>query len=59
MRLLGRQKHRSVDNIKMDLREIGWGVMDWINLEKGRDQWTALVNTVMSLWGFQKLLGSS
>jgi hypothetical protein len=38
-----------VDNIKMDLREIGWGGMDWINLAWDRDQWMALVNTVMNL----------
>jgi hypothetical protein len=34
----------------MDLTEIGWGGMDWINLAKNRDQWRALVNTVMNLW---------
>jgi hypothetical protein len=38
-----------VDNIKMDLREIGWGGMDWIVLAQARDQWRALVNTIMSL----------
>jgi hypothetical protein len=38
-----------VDNVKMDLREIGWGGMDWINLAKDRDRWRALVNAVMSL----------
>jgi hypothetical protein len=37
------------DNIKMDLREIGWGGMDWIDLAQDRDQWRALVNTVMKL----------
>jgi hypothetical protein len=37
------------NNIKMDLREIGWGVMDRINLFQDRDQWWALVNTVMNL----------
>jgi hypothetical protein len=47
---LGRPRHRWVDNIKMGLREIGWGVMDWINLAQGRDQWRALVNTVTNLW---------
>jgi hypothetical protein len=36
-----------VDNIRMDLREIGWDGMDWIDLARGRDQWRALVNTVM------------
>jgi hypothetical protein len=38
-----------VDNIKMDLREIGWDGMDWIVLTRDRDQWRALVNTVMNL----------
>jgi hypothetical protein len=37
-----------VDNIKMDLRKIGWGDMDWIDLAQDRDQWRALVNTVMN-----------
>jgi hypothetical protein len=36
------------DNIKMDLREIGWGVMDRINLGQDREQWRALVNRVMN-----------
>jgi hypothetical protein len=36
-------------NIKMDLREIGWPGMDWINLAQDRDQWRALVNAVMNL----------
>jgi hypothetical protein len=34
----------------MDLREIGWGGRDWIKLAQDRDQWWALVNTVMNLW---------
>jgi hypothetical protein len=38
------------DNIKMDLRKIGWGSMDWIDLAQDRDQWRALVNTVTNLW---------
>jgi hypothetical protein len=38
-----------VDNIKMDLREIGWGGMDWMDLAHDRDQWRALVNMVMNL----------
>jgi hypothetical protein len=38
-----------VDNIKMDLREIGLDGIDWINLAQDRDQWKALVNTVMNL----------
>jgi hypothetical protein len=37
------------DNIRMDLREIGWGGMDWIDLAQNRDQWRAPVNTVMNL----------
>jgi hypothetical protein len=37
------------DNIKMDLRKMGWGDMDWIDLAQNRDQWRALVNTVMNL----------
>jgi hypothetical protein len=48
-RPLGRPKRRWVDNIKMDLREIGWDGMDWIDLARDRDQWRALVNTVMNL----------
>jgi hypothetical protein len=38
-----------VDNIKMDIREIGWGGMDWIDLAQNKDQWRALVNTVMNI----------
>jgi hypothetical protein len=48
-RPLGRPKRRWVGNIKMDRREIGWDSMDWIDLVKDRDQWRALVNTVMNL----------
>jgi hypothetical protein len=48
-RPLYRPRSRCVDNIKMDLREIGWDGMDWIDLAQDRDQWRALVNTVMSL----------
>jgi hypothetical protein len=48
-RRLGRLRHRWVDNIKMDLREIGWGGMDYIDLAQYRDQWMALLNTVMNL----------
>jgi hypothetical protein len=39
-----------VDNIKMDLWEIGSDGMDWNDLDQDRDQWRALVNTVMNLW---------
>jgi hypothetical protein len=48
-RPLRRPRRRRVDNIKMDLREIGWHGMDWIDLDQDRDQWRALVNTVMNL----------
>jgi hypothetical protein len=48
-RPLGRPRRRWVDNIKMDLREIGWGGVDWIDLAQDRDQWRALVNMVMDL----------
>jgi hypothetical protein len=45
----GRPRRSSVDNIRMYLREIRWGSMDWIDLAQDRDQWRALVNTVMNL----------
>jgi hypothetical protein len=48
-RPLGRLRRRWVDNIKMALREIGWDCRDWIELVRDRDQWRALVNTVMNL----------
>jgi hypothetical protein len=48
-RPLGRPRRRWVNNIKMDLREIGWGGMDWIELAEDRDQWRDLVNMVMNL----------
>jgi hypothetical protein len=38
-----------VNYIKMDLREIGWDGIDWIDLAQDRDQWRAFVNTVMNL----------
>jgi hypothetical protein len=41
-------RRRWVD-IKMDLRETGWDGMDWIDMAQDRDQWRALVNTVMNL----------
>jgi hypothetical protein len=47
--LSGGPRGRSKGNIKMDLREIGWGGVDWIDLAENRDQWRALVNTVMNL----------
>jgi hypothetical protein len=48
-RPLERPRRRWEDNIRMDLREIGWGSMDCIDLAQDRDQWRALVNTVMNL----------
>jgi hypothetical protein len=48
-RPLGRPRRRWEDNIKMDLGEIEWDGRDWIKLGQDRDQWRALVNTVMNL----------
>jgi hypothetical protein len=48
-RPLGRPRRRWKDNMKMDLREIGFGDVDWIHLAQDRDRWQALVNTVMNL----------
>jgi hypothetical protein len=46
---LGRPRRRWVDNIKMDLGEVGWNGRDWIDLVQERDQWRAHVNAVMKL----------
>jgi hypothetical protein len=46
--LLARPRRRWEDNIKMDLREIGWGGMGWIYLAQDREKWWALGNTVMN-----------
>jgi hypothetical protein len=48
-RPLGSPRRRCMDNIKMDLREIGWDGMDWGDLAQDRDHWRALVNTAMNL----------
>jgi hypothetical protein len=48
-RPLGRPRRRWENNIKMDIREIVWYGMDWIDLAQDRDRWRALVNMVMSL----------
>jgi hypothetical protein len=48
-RPLGRRRRRWVDNIKIDLREIRWNGIDWIDLAQDRGQWRALVKTVMNL----------
>jgi hypothetical protein len=48
-RPLRRPRRKWVDNIKMDLREVGFGGMDWIDVAQESDQWRALVNTVINL----------
>jgi len=48
-RPLGRPRHRRVDNIRMDLQEVGCGNMDWIGLTQDRDMWRILVSGVMNL----------
>jgi hypothetical protein len=48
-RLLRRPRRRWVDDIKMDLREIGWDGVDRIDMSQYRDQWRALVNTTLNL----------
>jgi hypothetical protein len=48
-RPLGKPIRRWMNNIKIDIREIGWGGIDWIDLAQDMDQWRALVNTVMNL----------
>jgi ribosome biogenesis protein Nip4 len=48
-RPLGRPRRRWEDNIKMDLREMGFGDVEWIHLAQDRDRWRAVVNTVMNL----------
>jgi hypothetical protein len=47
--LLERPRCRWEDGIRMDLREIGWGSVEWIQLAQDRDRWRAVVNTVMKL----------
>ena len=49
-RQLGRPRHISEDNIKMDIKEVECGGMDWIKLAQDRDRWQALVNAEMNLW---------
>jgi hypothetical protein len=48
-RPLGRPWRRWMDNIEMDLGEVGWGGVDWIGLARCRYKWGALVNAVMNL----------
>jgi len=49
MRPLGIPRRRWVDNIRMDLQEVGCGYMDWIGLAQDRDRWRMLVSAVMNL----------
>jgi hypothetical protein len=49
-RALRRPRRRWVDNIRMDLVEVGWGDVDWIGLAQDRNRWRALVNSVLNLW---------
>jgi hypothetical protein len=49
-RPLERPRCRWEDGIKMDLREIGWGGVEWIHLAQDRYRWRAVVNAVMNLW---------
>jgi hypothetical protein len=46
---LERPKRKWVDTIRMDLGEVGWGVVDWSGLAKDRNRWRAIVNTVLNL----------
>jgi hypothetical protein len=48
-RPLGRPRRMWVDNIKINLSEVGWGGRDWIDIAQDRDQWRALVNTIMNI----------
>ena len=48
-RLLARPRRRWVDNIRMDLQEVGCGYMDWIGLAQDRDSWQTLMSAVMNL----------
>jgi hypothetical protein len=47
-RPLGRPRHKWVDRIKMDLREIGWNGVDWMDMAQDRVQWRVLVNTLLN-----------
>ena len=48
-RPLGRPRHRWVDNIRMDLQEVGCGYIDWFGLAQNRVRWRTLVSAVMNL----------
>jgi hypothetical protein len=49
LKILALTSRRWEDNIKMDLQEVGWGDMDWIDMAQDRDRWRALVSAVMNL----------
>jgi hypothetical protein len=48
-RPLGRRRRRWVDNIRMDLEEVGWGDVDWIDLAQDSNRWRAVVNSALNL----------
>jgi hypothetical protein len=48
-RQLGRRRRRWVDNVRMDLGEVGWGDVEWIGLAQDRNRWRALVYSVLNL----------
>jgi hypothetical protein len=54
-RPLGRPRRRWVDSIRMDLAEVGWADVDWIDLAQDRDRWRALVNSVFGIKGRRPL----
>jgi hypothetical protein len=47
--LIGRPRCRWVDDIRMELREVGWGDVDWIDVAQDRNRWRAIVNLVLNL----------
>jgi hypothetical protein len=49
-RTLGRPRRRLEGNFRMDLREVGWEGVDWMHPAEDRDQWRAVVNTVINIW---------
>ena len=49
-RPMGRPRRRRVDNIRMDIQEVGCGYMDWIGLAQDRERWRTLVSAAMNLW---------